>query len=393
MSIARSLGKLGVSVFCINRPTAAVRFSRYARWIPIPFGEGYAAGWANFLTGSESDFLRGGVLLAASDVGLKIVASHRETLQEKFLLDESNPPAQLQMLDKLSTYRAAAAAGVPAPRFWIAGSREQVLSLRGSLVYPLLVKPKLSYAFTDRFRGKFLVANNFDELLRGFEQLSSASVECVLVEKIPGPDDRLCSYYTYLDENGQTLFDFTKRIIRRNPPNMGLGCYHVTDWNPEVRELALKLFQSVGLRGLANAEFKRDERDGQLKLIECNARFTEANGLVASCGFDLARLVYNRITGLPQAPLRTYRTGRRLWYPLEDFRSFMTLRRQGQLTTRHWIASLLHRQSFPLFQWGDPLPSLAAAWHRSGRALATPLHHDLQQRELATRTDVRKDHG
>ena len=90
----------------------------------------------------------------------------------------------------------------------------------------------------------------------------------LLVEKVPGPDDLLCSYYTYLDADGEALFDFTKRIIRRFPVGMGNGCYHITDRNPEVREVALKLFRHVGLRGLANAEFKRDQRDGRLKLIE-----------------------------------------------------------------------------------------------------------------------------
>ncbi len=66
-------------------------------------------------------------------------------------------------------------------------------------------------------------------------------------------------------------------MIRRNPPGMGVGSYHITDWIPEVRDVALQLFKYMGLRGLVNAEFIRDVRDGQLKLIEINARFTAAN--------------------------------------------------------------------------------------------------------------------
>jgi predicted ATP-grasp superfamily ATP-dependent carboligase len=139
---------------------------------------------------------------------------------------------------------------------------------------------------------------------------------------------------------------------------MGGACYHVIDWNPEVRDLALRLFRWVGLRGLANAEFKRDERDGLLKLIECNARFTAANCLVARSGFDLAAFVYNRIVGRPQPPLETYTLGLRLWDPVRDFASFLELRKRGQLTFRQWVASILHRQTFPYFQWSDPLPSL-----------------------------------
>ena len=62
-------------------------------------------------------------------------------------------------------------------------------------------------------------------------------------------------------------------MTRVYPVTSGPGCHHITDWIPELREPALRLFRQAGLRGLANVEFKRDDRDGQLKLIECNARF------------------------------------------------------------------------------------------------------------------------
>ena len=132
--------------------------------------------------------------------------------------------------------------------------------------------------------------------------MRDAEIEVLLVELIPGLDDLLCSYYTYLDEAHQPLFHYTKRVIRRNPPGMGGGCYHVTDWIPELCDPSLRLIQEAGLRGLANVEFKRDPRDGQLKLIECNARFSASLCLSRRSGFDLARFVYNRVVGLPQAP-------------------------------------------------------------------------------------------
>ena len=50
----------------------------------------------------------------------------------------------------------------------------------------------------------------FDQLLDAYATVSSAGIETMLVEMIPGPDDRSCSYYTYLDENSEPLFHFTK---------------------------------------------------------------------------------------------------------------------------------------------------------------------------------------
>jgi D-aspartate ligase len=359
LSVARSLGRLGAEVYAINEDSALVRYSRYCRWLAVP-GDAPES-WARFLIGPESDRFRGAVLLACSDDGIELIARHREALAAKFLLDESNPAAQLGMLNKCQTYHAARAAGIPTPRFWVAETRDQLMALRDSLVFPLLIKPHFTYIYEQRSGKKFLAADNFDQLLRAHESLRAAGIDTLLVEWIPGPDNLLCSYYTYLDEGQTPLFHFTKRVIRRFPAGMGNACYHVTDWNPEVRDLALKLFQWVGLRGLANAEFKRDERDGQLKLIECNARFTAANCLVARSGFDLAALVYNRLVGRSQPALESYARGMRLWDPVRDFQAFLELKRQGRLTARQWIASILHRQTVPYFDWSDPFPSLVRA--------------------------------
>ncbi|MDR3636910.1 MAG: hypothetical protein P4L84_24100 [Isosphaeraceae bacterium] len=357
LSVARSLGRAGVRVYALDDDSSYVRYSRHCRRIEL---QGIAPqSWARFLLGPESDPWRGAVLLACSDAALTLLAEHREALSARFRLDDSNPAAQRLMLNKLATYQEARDAGVPTPQFWFAETREDVLALEGSLPYPLIVKPHDTHAYEQQSGRKFEVAHDFEHVLRAYDALSACGIATLLVEWIPGPDDRLCSYYTYLDEQGEPLFHFTKRIIRRFPVGMGNACYHVTDWNPDVRDEALRLFQWVGLRGLANAEFKRDDRDGRLKLIECNARFTAADCLVARSGFNLAAFVYNRLVGTPQPPLERYREGMRLWDPIRDFQCFLTLRKQGALTFRQWAASVLHRQTFPYFNWSDPLPALA----------------------------------
>lgn len=356
--VVESLAARSIPVYVLNNRWAEARFSRYARAIRLPDHVPYAQAAVEFLTGRDSDDLEGAVLMAAGDQELEIINTHRETLAKKFRLDLSNPVAQRRMLDKLATYKAAKEAGVPAPKYWEVRSEEELYRLSKEFVYPLIVKPTISHLFRLKFHRKFFVAENFQQLLESYRLADGAGLEVVLMENIPGPDSRLCSYYTYLDEEGNALFDFTKRIIRRYPVNMGLASYHITDRVEGVRELALKLFRHVGLQGLANAEFKYDDRDGQLKLIECNARFTAANSLVAKAGFDLGNFVYNRIVGIPQPPFTTFRTGLRMWDPLRDFRAFQELRERGEMTMIEWLSSIMHRTSISYFSWRDPLPSL-----------------------------------
>jgi predicted ATP-grasp superfamily ATP-dependent carboligase len=367
LSVARSLGRMGVKVYVFNTTEAYVCQSRWCT--PLRVAGDDVNAWGAYLLSKASDRFRGAVLLACSDAELEYVALHRPELAAKYRLDLSDPAAQLVVLNKLQTYEKAQAAGVPLPRWWAPQSVEDVERARGGLSFPLVVKPLYSHVYRKRFTQKLVVARDFAHLVEAVGNACAANVGVMLVEMIPGPDDRLCSYYTYLDETGTPLFHFTKRVIRRYPPLMGGGCYHITDWNPKVAELALQFFHGVGVRGLANAEFKYDERDGRLKLIECNARFTEANCLVASSGYNLARFVYRRLVGLPLEPFGSYKRGMRLWYPVEDFRAFRQLRREGTLTLWGWLTGLLHKQTLPFFSWDDPRPTLKAEWRRVKTAL------------------------
>jgi predicted ATP-grasp superfamily ATP-dependent carboligase len=122
----------------------------------------------------------------------------------------------------------------------------------------------------------------------------------------------------------------------------------------------LKFFQGVGLRGVGNVEFKRDPRDGEYKIIECNHRFTAASDLVRRSGIDMPLIAYRRALGLPVEPVRGYRLGVRMWHPIEDVRSLRGYREEGSLTVGGWAKSLWHRQHFPLLSLEDPGPSVAS---------------------------------
>ena len=357
VSIAHSLGPRGVAVYLLCSAGATPTHSRYTRRLPV---EGGPDAWAAFLLGPESDHLRGAVLLACSDDGIELLLEHRDELAARFVLDICDSEAQWCFLSKLCTYEAARAAGVPTPLFWRADTPADIAAHRDEYVYPLLLKPLFSHRFRKVFEGKYFVVHDYDELVATFAEAHAEGVEVLLLEEIPGDDDRLCSMYTYIDEDGAPAFRFTKRILRRYPEHQGFGSYHITDWDPDRFELGLRLVRHVGLRGLANVEFKRDDRDGLLKVMECNIRFTAANQIVVASGYDLPWFVYSRLTGLPVPPLDvlTYRRGTRLWFPVADFLAFVDLRRQGRLTLRRWLVSVLHAQAFPYFRWDDPMPSL-----------------------------------
>ena len=113
--------------------------------------------------------------LAASDAGLELLANHRDALLGWFRLDDSNSEAQLRMLDKLCTYEAAVAAGVPTPRFWRIRP-DNVETFRRRFSIRSCVEPLHSEAFVARFGRKYFLAMSFDEVVAGVHAAAEAAL-------------------------------------------------------------------------------------------------------------------------------------------------------------------------------------------------------------------------
>lgn len=367
MSAARSLARSGVQVRALGHSTDPVRRSRACREFTVVGARaGVLERYLDWLERGPGE----GVVLPCDDEGIELVARHRAQLElwgyRPIVADDD---VALAMLDKERTHALARDAGVPTPRTRRVRTLEDAGEAAASLDFPCALKPLQSHVFARHFgiSRKLIVAATQRELETALEEMLGLGIDMLATEIVPGGDDQFASYYTYMDRDGEPLFHFTKRKLRQFPPHFGLGCYHETTWDPEVAELGLRFFRSIGLRGVGNVEFKRDARDGRLKLIECNHRFTAATDQVRRAGIDIPLLAYNRMAGRPDPPLEGYRTGERLWLPAADIRAFLALRREGQETTLGYLRSVLRPQHFPMLDLRDPMPTVAALGVKLGR--------------------------
>lgn len=366
LSVARNLGRHGIEVVAVNYPHEAIRFSRYARLVCLK--NGYSPDECErFLLSGDSDRLRGAALLACSDEAISIIVNNYWALAQKFLLEEGDPLVRRDLLNKFTICRRAEEAGVPTVGYWHVGSKEELEQIIDRLPFPLIMKP-LYGPNAALIRSKAVLLPDRGALRERFGAAMQLGVGVLLMEYIPGGDDRLCSYYTYLDENGNALVHLTKRLKRRYPCGSGDGTYHITEWIPYAAELGARFFRHVKLRGLGNIEFKRDARDDQLKIIEVNARFTASDCLIAKSGVNLPLITYNRLTGRPQDSAFDYKTPLTLCRVYQDARAAWELRRRGELRLTQWIADLGRINQFPLFDWKDPMPAIASCWQFAGRA-------------------------
>jgi D-aspartate ligase len=363
VSVARALRRQGVAVYAVGGAESPVRYSRACAGFHVLEEGPPQPQYLRWLLEAAPD---GTVVFPCDDDAVEVVARHRGEL-DRLVPIEANDAALLDVLDKDRTYGRARAAGVPTPRTMMVSDDAQLEAAIARIGFPCALKPRHIHEFSRHFRRKVFLADDPGSLRRAFAETSAHGLQMIVTEIVPGPEDAYCSIFTYLDESSQPLVVFTKRKLRQNPPGFGVGCYHITHWDDAVAEMGLRFLQAIHFRGIANVEFKRDSRDGTLKLIECNARFTAANEILQRSGLDFANFVYRRQIGQAVAVPDRVRDDVYMWAPVQDTMSFLASHRRGQLSTRDWMGSLLHRQTLPLFAWRDPLPSLVNLYHMANR--------------------------
>ena len=354
-------------MYALGHDRDPVRYSRHCtRFADVGAGDGVQDRFLEWLEQGPGE----GVVLPCADDGLELVARRRARIEELgYTTIEANDEVVLAMLDKQRTAELAAELGVEAPRTEAVRSFEQGRAAGVEIGFPCAIKPLHSHLFAHHFGllQKVFVVDDVAQLETRLAQTLELGLEVLVTEIVFGPERNFGSLYVYLDEQGEPLLQVTKRKLRQFPPDFGLPCYQLTDWDPDVAETGIRFLRGAGARGFASVEFKRDGRDGRLRLIECNHRFTGSTEHLRASGVDIAQFTYCRLTGRPGPSVDSYRKGLGFWYPLRDARALLTYRKRGELTVFAWLRSLIRPQSFPIARVDDPLPSLATGARRLGR--------------------------
>lgn len=375
LCIARSLSRAGIEVhaFADGLSPSLVRHSRYVRTFREVRGPATAQHeWLEWLPFGPS----GAVALPCSDPGMELVARHRELLLDLgYAPIEANDEIALDLLDKARTYALAEKTGIEVPCTRTVRSSEDIDDWVSSGEFPCALKPLHSHTSVNRIGAKVLIAHDAASLRAHAARLFDMGIESLITEIVTGDESTHCSYYGYLDADGEPVGEFTKRKLRQYPPHFGWGCYHVTSWEPAAAELGLRFLQGIGARGMNVVEFKREARDGRLKLIECNPRMTAAIELVRLDGADFPRLAYERAAGKTGKRFAPRPTGRRTWHPVADTRAFFALHREGELSTLDWAVTLRPPLHLPIADLLDPVPSVMNGWHGTCNGVKVAARH------------------
>lgn len=189
------------------------------------------------------------------------------------------------------------------------------------------------------YNEKLGVAESPAELERLYESVRSVTPAVVAQEIIQGADTAKLVYLFCYDRNGERVGHCMLRQLRTDPIHFGSASVVEPVDLPAVDALCDTFLRKIRYSGLCELELKQDSRDGQVRLIEANPRYSVTADAAPYTGVDLGWLHYLDLTGHKVAPAKPTRLNIRHISLMRDFAALRSYRKAGLLTWRELLRS------------------------------------------------------
>lgn len=378
IGLLRSLGRHGVPLWALDpNPDSVVLRSRYAHGSTCADTHYDEEGFLRDLIAVGRQLPQRALLLPSNDDYVDMLPRHRDALEEWFILQQPSPARMEALADKEQQFRAAWRAGVDTPKTAFIASPADVSAAADEVPFPAILKPSIPLAFRRRTGAKVITVRTRDDLSAAYERAQEFGT-LLLQEFVPGGDDELYNYGSYLNAESQPLAQFTRLKIRQHPRTFGEIRFGESVWVPEVADAGLRLLQELHYHGISGVEFKRDPRDGRYKLMEVNARSTIISHTLAPyVGVDIPYVAYRDAVGRPIITSRQ-RDGVRWIQCSTDIPDSLAEMSRGELSPWEWLRSLPGTRVDGILALDDPVPGLLdlerALWRPIRRRLSRDAH-------------------
>ncbi|HEY0687077.1 MAG TPA: ATP-grasp domain-containing protein [Steroidobacter sp.] len=325
LAATRSLGARGHKVIiAAERHPALASVSRYASAVescPSPSADpqGFVAAIVQIAARQRID-----VLLPMTEITTLLLTEHQHLLPEHCRLPFPPMECVARASNKAYVVQTAHELGVPIPATHIVDSGAEAVSLAETLTFPAVIKPARSRVRTAS--GWISTAVSYAATREIYEHkvqnLRPEEYPVLIQERIQGPGVGVFACF----DRGKPVAWFTHRRIREKPPSGGVSVLRESaPLDPAAVEHATKLLTHLGWHGVAMVEFKRDDRDGSLRLMEINGRFWGSLQLAIDAGVDFPSLLVELAAGRHPAPIQSYRVGVRSRWFWGDVDSLLTV--------------------------------------------------------------------
>lgn len=349
LGIMRNLGSRGIR-------TIAVDYRRYMIGLFSKYGEKKVSSKEKIIDTLKSigaQYRNNAILFPTGDEFLDLIMQYREDLARYYHLPLPENKLLKKMLDKSEFYDLMKSLDSDIPRTWCVDDKDTLAQVQ----FPCILKPAYGYRFRKYFfNKKVLVVHDLSSLKKLLEYFSMTGIKMIIQEIVPGNDENQISVAVYFDKNSVPVTSFVSRKLRQNPVGYGVGTY-VEPYQEEYLETRTKtLLSSIGYKGIAEVEYRYDEKEKKYKLIEINPRSWEQNELAARMGKDVIFAAYADFAGIVQDQQET-EGEKMVWvFMFRDMLSAFVYIRNGQLTLREFLKSYQIKKVPAVFRFNDPFP-------------------------------------
>ncbi len=344
--LMRNLERRGLKVFCVEwfREQPCFR-SVYGTSFECPNPDEKPAEWIEFMIGLGKRIGARPVLIPSADQFVTAIARYADQLDPHFQFCREGAALQGLLATKERQYDLAEKHGLPVPRTRFVGSLADLADFASAARFPCLLKPLHAREWSrlpasHPFRGaKLVVAKSRDELFEKYEMVAGFNPELVVQEVIEGPDSAKLVYLSCYARDGRRIGACMVRELRTAPIYFGSASIVEPVSDPETDQLCDRFLRGIGYAGICEIELKRDTRDGRVKMIEANPRYSGTADAAPYAGVDTGWLHYLDVIGQPVAFVAQNNGDFRHIVLTADFSSFRSYRRDGLLSWGEFIRS------------------------------------------------------
>ena len=364
----RDLGRRGVRAFGVDCLASHAGFhSRYGRSFLCPDPDRQPAEWVAFMKSLARELGGKPVIVPAADIFVTALGNHAAELESDYCFSPDSVALQAALATKEQQYALAAKAGFPCPRTEHIQSRTALEAFSRDARFPCLIKPRSQREWEvlpegNPLRGKKIAtADNAAELLQRYSHAEPFQPHAVVQEIIAGPDDAKYCYLSAYGRNRERLGHCVVRQLRTHPLGFGSASMVQPVQDEEIAEMCDRFLRSLGYVGICEIELKRDTRDGEVRLIEVNPRWSVTADCARYAGLDLGWQHYLDLIGEPVPALTATRFDFRHIVLYREGPAFGQYLDAGLTTWRKWWAAYLPPVVFFDFDWRD--------WRVTGKTL------------------------
>lgn len=254
--------------------------------------------------------------------------------------------------DKWETIQFAQQLRLLVPKTYCPESMDEVAYLTSKWQGQAVIKPRKSSGS----RGLRYVENP-SQIFSVYQEVSGKYPRPVIQERIPSGGEGL-GVFVLLNNKHETLAVFGHKRLREYPVSGGPSTHRVSYRDDKLIEQTVRLFKSMGLVGVAMAEYKLDLRINEPVLLEINPRFWGSLQLAIYAGVNFPLLYHKTALALSVEPILDYPIGKYCrWLWPGDILHFLSNPNRFDLQHsffKFWDSNV----SYDIISADDPLPML-----------------------------------